>query len=203
MKAVRQLSHALVHPMETVEEIKRGQTWRPWLACAILGLWFLITVIAEYATDFKFNRKNPEEINTLFLLGRTVGLYLLFIVVNWALTTLFDGKGTMKEIFCACSFALIPWMLSTLLNTALSRFLLIDENMFMIIIRDVGVIYAAFVFIQAMMAVHDYSFLKTVLSIAVSALGVLFVIFLVILFMGLAQQVIFFFRTIITEARMR
>jgi len=203
MKLVHQVAQVLAHPIESIEKIKREKQWSVLLSVIILALWFLVTVFSEYVTDFKFNYNDPKKINTFYLLCSTVGLYLLFTLINWALTTLFDGKGTIKEIFCACSFALVPWIVMMLVNALLSSFLLIEESVFMTIISAVGILYAVFIFVAVIMAIHDFSLTKTILSLVFTVAGIIFVVFLLILFFGLLQQVLFFFQTIIKEAQLR
>lgn len=203
MKLVRQVGQVLIHPVETIEKIKREKQWSLLLSWIILILWFLVTVFSAYATDFKFNYEDPKKINTFYLLCSTIGLYLLFTLINWALTTLLDGKGTMKEIFCSFTFALVPWIGMMLINTLLSSFLLTDEQVFMTIISAIGILYSAGVFVAIMMAIHDFSLTKSLVIIGMTVVGIVFVLFLLILFFGLLQQVLFFFQTIIKEAQMR
>ena len=52
------------------------------------------------------------------------------------------------------------------------------------------------------MTIHQFSFGKTVLSIIMTVIGIAIIIFLAVLFVGLLQQVISFFKSVWSEAVM-
>ena len=55
----------------------------------------------------------------------------------------------------------------------------------------------------AMMTIHDYTLMKATFSVALSAAGIVFVLFLLVLFFGLLQQVTLFAQTIYMELQLR
>ena len=74
----------------------------------------------DWYTGFIFNAGTRlEDLNVLYLLAQSVGLFFLFCVINWALCTLFDGKGRLKGIWIAVTYALMPMVLTMLLSVAL------------------------------------------------------------------------------------
>lgn len=190
-------------PSSELYEMKYYRLWPIWPTIIILLSWFAAEVLAAYGTDFKFNYRNLTEINVLYTLGSTIGLYLLFTVVNWAVTTLMDGKGKLREIFCATSYALIPYVVARIACVALSHFVIMEEGSFMTIIEVFALLYSVLLFMAAMMTIHDYTLAKAVFSVALSAAGILFVLFLLVLFFGLLQQVTLFAQTIYMELQLR
>lgn len=169
----------------------------------ILLCWYAVEILAAYGTDFKFNYRNLTEINILYTLGATIGLYALFVVVNWAVTTLMDGKGKLREILCACSYALIPYVLAKACCVGVSHLLTMEEGAFITIIEAFALLYSVFLFMAAMMTIHDYSLSKAIFSVLLSAAGIVFVLFLLVLFFGLMQQVTLFGQTIYMELQLR
>lgn len=190
-------------PSSELYEMKYYRLWPIWPTIIILLSWFAAEVLTAYGTDFKFNYRNLTEINVLYTLGSTIGLYLLFTVVNWAVTTLMDGKGKLREIFCATSYALIPYVVARIACVALSHFVIMEEGSFMTIIEVFALLYSVLLFMAAMMTIHDYTLAKAVFSVALSAAGILFVLFLLVLFFGLLQQVTLFAQTIYMELQLR
>lgn len=190
-------------PSSELYELKYYRLWPIGPTVVILLTWFAAEILAAFGTDFKFNYRNLTEINVLYTLGSTIGLYLLFTVVNWAVTTLMDGKGKLREIFCACSYALIPCVLGRIVCVMLSHFVILEEGSFMTIIEVFALLYSVFLFMAAMMTIHDYTLSKAVFSVALSAAGILFVLFLLVLFFGLLQQVTLFGQTIYMELQLR
>lgn len=199
----KRILKVLGRPSSELYEMKYYKLWPIWPTVIILLCWFAAEVLSAYGTDFKFNYRNLTEINTLYTLGATIGLYLTFVVVNWAVTTLMDGKGKLKEIFCASSYALIPYVAARVFCVCLSHFVIMEEGAFLTVIEDFALLYSVFIFMAAMMTIHDYTLMKAVFSVALSAAGIVFVLFLLVLFFGLLQQVTLFAQTIYMELQLR
>ena len=199
----KRILKVLGRPSSELYEMKCYKLWPIWPTVIILLCWFAAEVLSAYGTDFKFNYRNLREINILYTLGATIGLYLLFVVVNWAVTTLMDGKGKLREIFCATSYALIPYVAAKVICVCLSHFVIMEEGAFLTVIEAFALLYSVFLFMAAMMTIHDYTLLKAVCAVALSAAGIVFVLFLLVLFFGLLQQVTLFAQTIYMELQLR
>ncbi len=203
MNAVRLLLRVLGHPTDTFEDLKHRRQWDMRSSFVLLALWFLSAVFQNQLTDFKFNYRNTEQFNVLYVVASTVVLFAVWTVINWAVAALLDGKGSMKEIWVASAYALTPYIAASFLQMLLSHVLIMDEGMFITIVSAVGFLWSAFLLVDAMRVIHDYSFMRTLGSILLVILGMLFVLFLCVLFLGLIQQVIVFFKTIYVELRLR
>ena len=203
MNQWKRILKVLGAPSSELYELKYYKLWPLTPSVVILLAWYAAEVLAAYGTDFKFNYRNLTEINILYTLGATIGLFLLFTVVNWAVTTLMDGKGRLREIFCATSYALIPYVVARIACVAMSHFIIMEEGSFMTIIEAFALLYSVFLFMAAMMTIHDYSLTKAVFSVLLSAAGIVFVLFLLVLFFGLLQQVTLFGQTIYMELQLR
>lgn len=199
----KRILKVLGRPSSELYEMKYYKLWPIWPTVIILLCWFAAEVLSAYSTDFKFNYRNLTEINILYKLGATIGLYLMFVVVNWAVTTLMDGKGKLREIFCATSYALIPYAAAKVFCVCLSHFVIMEEGAFLTVIEAFALLYSVFIFMAAMMTIHDYTLMKATFSVALSAAGIVFVLFLLVLFFGLLQQVTLFAQTIYMELQLR
>lgn len=199
----KRILKVLGRPSSELYEMKYYKLWPIWPTVIILLCWFAAEVLSAYSTDFKFNYRNLTEINILYTLGATIGLYLMFVVVNLAVTTLMDGKGKLREIFCATSYALIPYAAAKVFCVCLSHFVIMEEGAFLTVIEAFALLYSVFIFMAAMMTIHDYTLMKATFSVALSAAGIVFVLFLLVLFFGLLQQVTLFAQTIYMELQLR
>lgn len=199
----KRILKVLGRPSSELYEMKYYKLWPIWPTVIILLCWFAAEVLSAYSTDFKFNYRNLTEINILYTLGATIGLYLMLVVVNWAVTTLMDGKGKLREIFCATSYALIPYAAAKVFCVCLSHFVIMEEGAFLTVIEAFALLYSVFIFMAAMMTIHDYTLMKATFSVALSAAGIVFVLFLLVLFFGLLQQVTLFAQTIYMELQLR
>ena len=203
MKSLKRIARVLTHPSAELYEMKYYKTWPLLPTLVILLCWYLAEILTAFYTNFKFNYRHLTDVNILYILASTIGLFLLWTGINWAITTLLDGKGKIREIFVSTSYALIPYVASLYICLGLSHALTMEETTFMTIVRAAGLLYSLLIFVAAHCTVHDYSLKKAVFSILLTAAGILFVLFLMVLFFGLLQQVILFAQTIYMELHLR
>lgn len=203
MTGARVLFSNLVHPVDGWQEMYLKKTYSLPLAAGVALVFFFATVLQYQYTGFIFCDYNKEEMNILFLFLQTFLLCALFAMVNWALCTLFEGRGTIKEIFCAVTYSLVPYIGSMLLYTALTNYLVTEEQTFLIIIRILGFLWSAFLMVKSLEACHEYSMKTTLLSIVLTILGLLVLVFVFTLVLSLSQQFIGFIVTIVKECMLR
>ena len=201
--SVRSVLRVLNHPTDECGEIKYKKTWSIPIATIILFLFFVATVAQRQLMSFVFNNNNPSNFNVLVILLITVGGFLLYVTINWAVTTLLAGKGTIKEIYCASSYALIPYVSTTFLSVLLSYFMVLDEQSFLTLLQLFGIIWTAFILISALKTIHEYTFTKVFTSLLFTVLGMAFVVFIIMLFISLVEQLISFIKSIYNEIMYR
>ena len=197
------LRQLLGRPTETFQELKYHKQWNIKGSFLILFLWFISSVFSKQLTNFKFNYNNTDNFNVIYTIMSTFGLLVLWTVINWAVAALLDGKGTIREIWVSGAYAMIPYVAASLINVLLSHLLTVDEGVFITIVSTIGLLWSAFLIIDSMHVIHDYSVAKTIGSIILVIASIVFVIFLCVLFFGLIQQFILFFKTIYVEMTLR
>ena len=191
------------HPTIAFQEMKYHKSWNLKLSSLILLLWFIASVFEKQLTDFKFNYTDTSQFNVIYTFLGTVGLFAVWSILNWAVAALMEGKGTMKEIWVASSYALVPYVVVTFIKVLLSHLLIADESMFITIIVAVGFLWSALLIIDALHVIHEYSIIKTLASIVIILLGIVFVMFLCVLLFGLVEQFVSFFKMIYFELSLR
>ena len=85
----------------------------------------------------------------------------------------------------------------------MSHILIQDEIVFIQAVRIIGVGWTIILLFSAIRSVHQYSFGKTVFAIVLTIAAMLIMLFLLVLFMSLVQQVWVFISTIYTELTYR
>lgn len=113
------------------------------------------------------------------------------------------GKGKFNEIMTVTAYALIPYIASLFINLALSNVLSQNEGVFMAVVSVIGLVWSAAILFAGMMTIHQYSVGKTVLSFLVTIVGMLILVFLMVLVITLAAQVMSFVDSIIREVSIR
>lgn len=198
-KSLRYALYVIVHPFDGFWDLtheKRGS-----LAAAnfILILSLLTCVFRIEFTTFQFIKVNYERVNFFIEMMGILLPFIIFVVTNWALTTLFDGKGTLKDVWIASAYAMTPYPLVVIPNTIISNFLTEEEDTFYYFFHDFSVFWAALLFISAIMMVHAYSIGKTMLCILFTIVGMAVVIFLLLLFFSLISDAGAYFYSLYKE----
>lgn len=202
-KSLRYALYVIVHPFDGFWDLtheKRGS-----LAAAnfILILSLLTCVFRIEFTTFQFIKVNYERVNFFIEMMGILLPFIIFVVTNWALTTLFDGKGTLKDVWIASAYAMTPYPLVVIPNTIISNFLTEEEDTFYYFFHDFSVFWAALLFISAIMMVHAYSIGKTMLCILFTLVGMAVVIFLLLLFFSLISDAGAYFYSLYKEVIFR
>jgi hypothetical protein len=128
---------------------------------------------------------------------------LLWTVSNWCLTTLFEGEGSMKDIFVACCYCLTPLVLIILPCTIASNFLTASEGGILTMLNTFAYLWLGILLFFAMMVTHDYSVGKNILTCIASIVGMAFIMFIGILFSSLMAKIVSFVTNIIEEINYR
>ena len=201
--AVRCGRNVLCRPVETLNEMKYARYTNWGVVLVLTAAWFLVQVAARQLTGFRFNLFNPSELNILAELLKTVVVFFLFCIVNWAVCTLMDGEGRFLEICTVCAYALVPYLLFRAVGIGLSNLLSLEEEIFLNWFIWIGLLWSAMLLFQGIRIVHQYSTGKAILAILLSLLGIAIFLFFLLLIFALFQQIFTFFRSVIGELMFR
>ncbi len=195
--------HVIFHPFDGFWDLKHEQRGSFRSGFVIL----LATVITYFyniiGQGYIFNPRPSSVFNIMTAVSAVVAPLLLWVVANWCLTTLFEGEGTMGDIFTACCYCLTPLPLLILPATIASNFLAENEGGVITLLSSMAYIWMGLLLFIAMMVTHDYSVLKNVLTCVSTVVGMAFLMFLGILFSTLMAKIVSFVTNIINEISFR
>lgn len=189
----------ITNPFSSFELIKEKGYGTAWQIVIPVFLVFLARIFSIVFSGFLFNTVKTSEVNLFIEFMAIVAIYVLFVFANKNFCDLIEGNGSMFEVALVTSFALLPYVFTTFINIILSNFFLLREASFMSIITTVGLLWSAIVGFVGLKIVHNYSFTKTVLTIFITALFMLFIAFLVAIIFIITQQLVLFFKDIYNE----
>lgn len=196
--------YCLFHPGEGFYQLKYGRRGTVAAATVILGLVVAAIVFSRQYTGFIFNTLDLTRLSLPLEIASVVVPFLLWSAVNWALTTLMEGKGSFRDIYIASAFALIPLVLFIFPLTILSNYITAEEGTFYHFSLAVGVLWTAvLVVFGAVMTTHEYDFAKTIWTCLLTIFGMAFAMFLGFLFINLSEQVFNFINDIVVELMYR
>ena len=203
MSILQEFFHLLIHPVDGFEEMKYRKSGSPAVASIVVFLWFILSAVERQYTSFRFNAYDIDNLNIVYVFISTVVLFVFFCLANWSLCTLFDGEGTLREIWICAGYAMAPFVLSTALTTLLSVFMSIEEAALRSFITAGGLLWTAALLILGMVQIHAYTLKKTLLSLLGSFIGIILLIFLSFLLILLFQQIFSFLSSVFEEILLR
>jgi len=197
------VKHAVTHPIEGFEDMRWKKSGSVKIAFLIVFLLFVAQIFDGRLYGFQFGVAYDKTFNIIPYIVKSVVLFAAWVIGNWSVCTLLDGEGTVKNICIYSAYALIPYIAQLFINVLLSHVLIRDELVFMTAIQIIGVGWSVVLLFSAIKSVHQYSFGKTVFAIILTIVAMLIMLFLLVLFMSLIQQIWIFISTIYTEISYR
>jgi len=192
--------YVILHPFDGFWDLKHEKRGSVRSATVILGITVAVMYYDQIGQSYMYN---PSAFNSTFSLmtaaGSIIVPLLLWVVANWCLTTLFEGEGSMKDIYVATCYALTPIALLTLPKTLLTNVLTLDEAGLITLIATLSFVWTGLLIFLGMMVTHDYSIGKNILTCIVTIVGIAFIIFLALLFTSLISKMWIFLMNIYYE----
>ena len=193
----------LRHPFRGFQEMRQKNLHSMLATAIILAVWFLVSIMSSQLTAFHFNPTADEDLNIFVVLAKTIGIYALFVLCNWAVSTLADGRGKLSEIAAYTSYALLPYIVTQVVLMVLSNYFSLEEAAFYNVIQVVGILCTAVYVLIALREVHDYSMKTTLLILLGTFLGMYFVLLIITIVYSMFAQLIGFLVMLYSELRLR
>ena len=194
--------YIMMHPFDGFWDLKHEK--RGSVRASIV--YIAITIFAFYYQSIGqgYLLNSTGSYSSLFnqVIGVLVPL-MLFIVANWCLTTLFEGEGSFKDIFIACSYSLLPLPLFIIPATIASNVVTNSEVGIISLLSTVAFIWLGLLLFFGTQITHDYTMSKNVITVLGTIVGMVFIIFLVLLFSTLVGKMISLVTNIYTELQYR
>ena len=194
--------YVIVHPFDGFWDLKHEK--RGSVRASIVFI--AVTVIAFYyqaiGQGYLLNPEGAYASLWTQIIGVLVPL-MLFVLSNWCLTTLFEGEGSFKDIFIACSYSLLPIPMLIVPATILSNVCTNSEKDIVGFISTLAFIWLGLLIFFGTQVTHDYSMGKNIVTILGTAVGMIFIMFIALLFSTLVGKMISLVTNIITEIQYR
>ncbi|MCQ2524035.1 MAG: YIP1 family protein [Lachnospiraceae bacterium] len=193
LKSLKFALYCISHPLDGFWDLTHEKRGTYAAANTILIVSLIIRIMKLRFTSFIFIQVYWEELNILTYIASIVLPLLLFVVGNWALTTLFDGKGRLGQVYMATCYAITPYPLIQLPLMIFSNFVTVDEAEFYSAMSLISLIWIAFIAIMGMSQVHEYSFGKNILFLVATLFAMLVMVFILMLFFSMVSQGVAYF----------
>ena len=145
----------LTHPFQGYTEFKEDKKGKLSVAITMVLLYALITIIRYNADGIIINVKDPTKFNSIKILVYTIMPILILSIANWSITTLLDGKGTMKQIFTMGGYAYFPLIIFSVLNLILSNVLTVDEKQIITLFNVLGYVICGYMIFMGLITTNN------------------------------------------------
>ncbi len=197
--SLRYSLYVMTHPFDGFWDLIHEKRGTIAAANTFLFLFLLTRVLKLMLTSFQFIMAPIQHLNILEEAASLAIPFLVLCLANWAMTTLFEGKGRFKDIYMAMCYALVPYILLQLPMILISNCLTFDEGSFYSVILTFSVIWCVFLVFVGLMEIHDYGPGKTFIFMIVTVVGALVIIFLVLVFFSLLSDALAYFISMYRE----
>lgn len=191
--------YIMFHPFKGFWDLKHDKIGTIGVSALFVLILSILGVMNVQLTGFIVNGSDKLSTNIFFVLIRYIAIFLVWVIANWSITTLLDGEGTVKDIFIATAYALVPYILSNAVMIVMSNFIIAEEATFYYLIQIIGLIWSGMLLIFGLMTIHQFSFAKTVLTVIIAVVAMIIILFLLLMFLTLLQQMINFVSLILQE----
>lgn len=203
LRSLRFSLYCLTHPLDGFWDLTHEKRGTYAAANTILILTLIVRLMKLRFTSFLFLTVYWPELNVFLYLASIVFPLSLFVIGNWALTTLFDGKGRLGQVYMASCYCLLPYPLMQIPLMLVSNVVTVDEAEFYSVLSALSLVWCALLFIAAMGQIHEFSLGKNILFMIATLFAMLVMIFILMLFFGMITQGISYIISIVKELLFR
>ena len=191
--SLRYALHVITHPFDGFWDLVHEKRGTIAAANTFLLLFLVIRVLKLILTNFQFISAPVQHINVLEEMGSLLLPFLVLCIANWAMTTLFEGKGRFKDIYMGMCYALVPYIIIQLPMILISNMLTYEEGSLYRVMISFSVIWSVFLVFVGLMEIHDYGPGKTFIFLIVTIVGAAVILFLMLVFFSLLSDAVAFF----------
>lgn len=197
------LKAAQFHPFDSFYEIRFRQKGSTLLAFLIMLIYGVVQCAAYQYTGFIMNKNALHEMNSISLFISSISVLLLFTVSNWTVTTVFDGKGKMKDIYIMICYSLVPLIVTNVIQIILSNYIIKEEILIVRMFQGIGIVWFAFLAISGLCVIHEYTLSKNILSLLATVVAAAVIIFVLVMLFTLEEKMFQFIVAVVRELMRR
>ena len=202
-KTLKYALYCITHPIDGFWDLTHEKRGSIAAANTILILTLLARIMKLQYTSFIFNKVYWPQINIFLYLASVLFPLALWVVGNWALTTLFDGKGRLSQVYMATCYCFTPYPLIQFPLIVFSNVVTVEEAEFYGVMSSVSIVWAACLLLLAMSQIHEYKLGKTIFFTIATGFAMLVMVFILLLFFSMISQGIAYFISIGKEILFR
>ena len=193
--------YVILHPFDGFWDLKHEKRGSVRGGLCILALTVFAVVYNTIGSAYLFG--GGGKVNIVGPMVTVLLLVGLWCLANWCLTTLFDGEGSLKDIFVATTYALVPIPIIMIPATIATHFCSLAEAEFITLALGLAYVWTGMLIIFGSMTTHGYSMGRNIAISFFTVVGMVFILFMAVLFWNLITRMVSFVTDIVTEISYR
>ena len=202
-KSLKFAFYCATHPLDGYWDLTHEKRGTYAAANTILILTIISRIMKLHYISFVIDPVYYPDINIFTYIATIIFPLFLWVVGNWALTTLFDGKGRLGQVYMASCYCMLPYPLVQIPLIILSNVVTKDERQFYDVMSWISLLWVLLWIVLAMGQIHEYSVGKNFLFTIGSLFAMLVIIFILLLFFSMISQGIAYFISVGKELMYR
>lgn len=203
MNQIRFALRVIVHPFDGFWDMKHEKRGRLGTALLLIAGWIASNIFFRQVVAFLFNLKYFIPLDLAEECRNVLLIVILVAVANWSVTTLMDGKGTLKEIIMVIGYSCVPLVLTRLGTALISNIATFAENGFISFFNILSIVWFVALLFFGTMTIHEYSFWKNIFTALLTIVSMVVILFVCIVMVSLMWQLLGFFMAAWQELRLR
>ncbi|MCR5491253.1 MAG: hypothetical protein K6F32_03895 [Bacilli bacterium] len=184
-------------PRDVIYEIKYKGRASIYGAIFLYVLFAAIQILKVYLTGYLFNDVGRSDGLRTILLSTIPLLFLVFC--NYAVSSVRDGEGKLRDIFIGFIYALSPYLILALPMFLLSNVLTYNEAAIFHLVEWAVYIWCGVNLVLTVMELHDYSLGQALINILLTVVCFVLLIAFALILYALGYQLFSYFGSVIQE----
>lgn len=197
------VKYLIFHPFDGFYDLKHEKRGSLGTAMLIMSGLIIVSIMQRQLTGYIFNVNRLDKLNVISEILSILIPYVLFCVANWAVTTLLDGEGGIKDIFTYVAYSFAPAVILGAVFVVASNVMTLREIAFLRFINVISSLWVAFLMFVGTLTTHQYTIKKTILVFILILIAMGIMIFTFTLFFTLIDRFTSFVTTILQELDLR
>ncbi|NSW91178.1 MAG: YIP1 family protein [Firmicutes bacterium] len=196
---LKQLIYVNFHPFDGFYQTRLQKKGKYIIATTLLVLYGLLQIISYQYTGFIMNNNPIFRMNSIRIFVLALFPIILFVVSNWSVTTIFEGSGSIGDIYVVVCYSLFPKIIFDLIGVILSNFIIYEEMPILIAFVSIGTVWFCFLVFSGLCVIHEYTVFTNILMIISTFVAAIIIIFLTMLYLTIMSKMVNFIITVVNE----
>lgn len=205
-RSLRYSLYLIFHPFKAFWDLKHEKMGNIKSANILYLLFIFLNLLGTQFSGTILSIQNHTDINNINIFLQTTSLVLPIVIwclANWAITTLLDGEGTIRDIYITTAYALTPYILLSVPLLVMGNIFTLPEMSVYTFVFSLSVSWSLFLLYIGIMTIHQFTLSKTLWTIILSILGMAIIIAIGLLFISLVARILNFVLAIYNELKLR